>query len=177
MDTITAIHSRRSIRAFTAQAVERGLIESVIADAAQAPPAFRGQVNWTFGVVQGVERIAALAERVMAHARAEELADPQPRWLLTPGAQVFWGAPVLIVMSGMREDCCRAGQNMMLSAHARGLGTCWVGSPMPWLRSDEGRAELRIPAGQDPVVAMCLGYPASIPAAPDRAPPPVLWVT
>ena len=46
----------------------------------------------------------------------------------------------------------------MLSAHARGLGTCWVGSPLLWLRTEEVKAELQVPAALTPNVAMCLGY-------------------
>ena len=38
MDVIDAIHSRRSIRSYQSNSVDRTLIESVIWDAAQAPP-------------------------------------------------------------------------------------------------------------------------------------------
>ena len=48
MDVIDAIHSRRSIRSYQSNPVDRDLIESVIWDAAQAPPPFSGQVPWTF---------------------------------------------------------------------------------------------------------------------------------
>jgi hypothetical protein len=67
-------------------------------------------------------------------------------------------APVLILISGELEDCCRAAQNLMLSAPARGLGTCWVGSPLLWLRTEEVKAELQVPTALTPNVAMCLGY-------------------
>ena len=50
MDAIEAIHSRRSIRTYTAQPVDRELIEALVWDAAQAPPPFAGQVPWTFNV-------------------------------------------------------------------------------------------------------------------------------
>jgi nitroreductase len=65
MDVIDAIHSRRSIRSYQSKSVDRDLIESVIWDAAQAPPPFSGQVPWTFNVIEGVERIAALGARAM----------------------------------------------------------------------------------------------------------------
>lgn len=68
MDVIEAIHERRSIRSYALRPVERDLIESVILDAAQAPPPFSGEVPWTFNVVQGVERIAALGTIAMLPA-------------------------------------------------------------------------------------------------------------
>jgi Nitroreductase family len=52
MDVIEAIHSRRSVRVYSAQPVERELIEDLIWDAAQAPPPFAGQVPWTFNVIR-----------------------------------------------------------------------------------------------------------------------------
>ena len=69
----------------------------------------------------------------------------------------------------------RAGQNLMLSAHARGLGTCWVGSPMLWLTTSEVRAELAIPSGLTPVSVFCLGYPAEVPEATVRERPRIFW--
>jgi nitroreductase len=176
MDVIEAIHGRRSIRSYAPRSVERDLIESVILDAAQAPPPFNGQVPWTFNVVQGVERIATLGTLAMDYARDHHPNEPGWSWLERPDFKIFWNAPVLIVISGGVEDCCRAGQNLMLSAHARGLGTCWVGSPMLWLRTDKAKAELRIPAVLTPVSALCLGYADAIPQAITRERPPIIWV-
>ena len=176
MDAIEAIHGRRSVRAYDPKPVERELIESVIADAAQAPPPFRGQIPWAFNVLQGVERIAAYGARAMAHAREQRRDEPGRDWLDRPGFKIFWDAPVVIIISGPVGDCCRAGQNLMLSAHARGLGTCWVGSPMLWISTPEVRAELKIPATLMPVAVLCLGYPAAIPDAVIPEKPPIVWV-
>src|SRR5450631_3143295 len=124
MHTIEAIHTRRSIRAYTAQTVDHDLIETLIWDAAQAPPPFSGQIPWTFNVVQGADRIAIYGDEALRYARDNHPDEPGWEWTERPGFQVFWGAPVVIFISGQVEDCCRAGQNLMLSAHARGLGTC-----------------------------------------------------
>ena len=93
-----------------------------------------------------------------------------------PGFKIFWDAPVVIIISGPVGDCNRAGQNLMLSAHARGLGTCWVGSPMLWLSTPEVRAELGIPATLTPVAVLCLGYSAAVPEAVNREKPPIVWM-
>ena len=176
MDVIAAIHGRRSIRSYDPKPVERDLIESVIEDAAQAPPPFRGMVPWAFNVIEGVERIAAYGARAMNYARSHRPDGPGWEWVERPGFKIFWDAPVVIMISGPVGDCNRAGQNLMLSAYARGLGTCWVGSPMLWLSTSDVRAELGVPAALTPVAVLCLSYPAAIPEAviPER--PPIVWV-
>jgi nitroreductase len=39
----------------------------------------------------------------------------------------------------------------MLSAYARGLGTCWVGSPMLWLKKEAVQTELGIHRSLSPL--------------------------
>ena len=175
MDVIEAIHSRRAIRSFDPRPVERHLIEEIIWDAAQAPPPFSGQVPWVFTVLEGVERIADYGQRAKVHAAREHAGEASPAWTQRSDFLVFWDAPAVVIISGQREDCCRAGQNLMLSAHARGLGTCWVGAPMAWLREAAVKAELGLPADLEPIAALCLGYPGSNPPAPPRERPPIIW--
>jgi nitroreductase len=175
MDVIAAIHGRRSVRSYQPRPVARDLIESVILDAAQAPPPTRDRVPWTFNVIEGVERIATHGTRARQYTIDHHPDEPGWSWLERPDFKVFWDAPVVVVISGPVEDCCRAGQNLMLSAHARGLATCWVGAPMLWLRTAEAKAELGIPAHLTPVAALCLGYAQVVPAAPPRGRPTIIW--
>ena len=63
----------------------------------------------------------------------------------------------------------------MLSAHARGLGTCWVGSPMMWLRDPATRASLGIPTDYTPHAALTLGYPSGSSSGKPREMPDVIW--
>ena len=176
MDAIEAIRSRRSIRSFRPDVVPRSMIQKVIADAAQAPPPFSGQVPWAFSVLEGADRIARLGERAMQYAKDHRPDGPGWNWVDNPDLRVFWNAPVVIVISGPAGDCCRAGQNLMLSAHARGLGTCWVGAPHLWLGTEEGRAAFAIPDGLEPGAVLCLGYPEAIPVAPAHAKPKIIWL-
>lgn len=176
MDVLEAIHGRRSVRSYEARPVPRELIDSIIVDAAQAPPPHRGMVPWTFTVIEGAERIAAYGERAMTYAREHRPAGPGWDWIERPGFKIFWQAPVVVIISGPVGDCNRAGQNFMLSAHARGLGSCWVGSPMLWLSTPEVRAELKIPSDLAPVAVLCLGYPADVPEAIVRKRPPIVWL-
>ena len=176
MNVTEAIHTRRSIRSYSPRLVSRELIEDIIWDAAQAPPPHRGQVPWTFNVILGMERISAYGNEALHYARDNHPDEPGWEWTERPEFEVFWGASALIIISGRVEDCCRAGQNLMLSAHARGLGTCWVGSPMLWLRTAPAKEKLKISPELVPVPALCLGYPAAIPEAPPRKQPPIIWL-
>lgn len=183
MDAIDAIHGRRSIRAYLPHSVDRELIEAVIADAAQAPwTPISPPEPWVFNVIEGRECIANFGVRALAYAREHRPQTEGYRWADDPNFSVFHGAPAVVIISGKTtnplalEECTRAGQLLTISAHARGLGTCWVGSPSLWLHDPLVRAELRIPEGFTPHAAFALGYPASIPDRPRMiAPPRTTW--
>ena len=64
---------------------------------------------------------------------------------------------------------------LMLAAHARGLGSCWLGAALSWLASPRIANELGVPADFDPIVALVLGYPAEAPAGSPRIRPVVHW--
>src|SRR5277367_5374741 len=132
MDAIEAILSRRSVRSYLDRPLERDLIEALIWDAAPAP-AIRDLKRWVFVVVEGRARLAEMGAEAKAFARAALPPGPVPAWLDNAEFKVFWDAPALVIICARADtpdaewDCCRAGQNLMLSAHARGLGSCWVG--------------------------------------------------
>lgn len=94
---------------------------------------------------------------------------------------MFWDAPVVVLIcakGGNPEtafDCCRAGQNLMLAAYAMGLGSCWVGAPLPWLASPGVAEELGLPAGFVPAVVIVLGHPAESPPGQPRPRPAIRW--
>lgn len=175
MDVIEAIHARRSTRSYTTRPVDRELIAALIRDAAQAPPPFAGETPWTFNVVQGVDRLADYGARAKQYARDQGPAGGGGAWTERDDFKVFWDAPAAVIISGPAGDCCRAGQLLLLSAHARGLGACWVGAPLPWLQTAEAKAEIGIPPDLTPAAAICLGYAASVPEPRDRPEPRVIW--
>ena len=182
MDTIEAIHGRRSIRAFRAEPVPRSLIEDLLWDAAQAPtPPISGETPWAFCVVEGVQRLARYGERARQYASEHQPADKPWDWVHRSGFKVFWDAPAAVLICGQHGnaeapmDCCRAGQTLMLAAYARGLGSCWVGAPLPWLRSPGIAEELGLPQGFDATVVMILGHADETPAGNPRPRPLVHW--
>lgn len=182
MEVFEAIHGRRSIRHYSDEPVDRAVIADLLWAAVQAPtPPVSGANAWALCVVEGARRLAAYGERAKAYARDHPPGGQRWAWTERPEFKVFWNAPVLVLLCarvGNPEapfDCCRAGQNLMLAAHARGLGSCWVGAPMPWLHSAGVADELGLPAGFDPAVAVILGYPAENPAGQPRDRPLIHW--
>lgn len=182
MNVIEAIHGRRSVRAYRADPVDRALISDLVYAAAQAPtPPVSGDSAWAFSVIDDREFLVACGRRAKRYARDHQPAGRPWSWTERPGFEVFWGAPVLVVIGAARGnpeapfDCCRAGQNLLLAAHARGLGACWIGAPLPWLTSPGVADELGLPAGFDPNVAIILGHPNEQPAGEPRSRPHITW--
>ena len=182
VDVIEAIHSRRSIRKYRPDAVDRALMVELLYAAVQAPsPPVSGTTPWALCVFEGVERLARYGARAKEYARAHQPGGRPWTWTERPDFKVFWDAPALVLFcarEGNEEtpfDCCRAAQNFMLAAHARSLGTCWVGAPLPWLHSPGVAEELGVPAGFDPVVAIAVGHPAEKPLGSPRPKPTVFW--
>jgi len=185
MDTIAAIHTRRSIRDYEPRLVPRSLIEAILYDAAQAPtPPVSGKAPFAFVVIEGLERVAESGAAALAFAKQNRKPGPAYDWVGQPGFSVFFNAPTVIIICGFDDglgqaiqDCSRAGQNLMLSAQARGLGTCWVGSPMLWLRDPATCASLGVPTDHTPYAVFTLGYPSGAPAGTPRAMPDVTWLS
>lgn len=183
MHTVDAIHSRRSIRAYQDRQVDRTVIEEIVWDAAQAPaPPISGNEPFTFVIIEGADRVALCGLQALAYARENRPPGPGYDWLDREDFSVFFDAPVVIIICAVPDtlgqavqDCNRAGQNLMLSAQARGLGTCWVGSPMGWLRESLTRTRLAIPETHMPYAAFTLGYPQGAPSGHPRERPPTLW--
>ena len=64
-------------------------------------------------------------------------------------------------------DCGAAGQNIVLAAHAYGLGGCWLTFTSDKMRQRVCNA-LEIPEVYDAVTYVDIGYPAETPAPPNR---------
>jgi len=103
--------------------------------------------------------------------------------LIGPGFHIFYHAPSLIVISASQtgpwavEDCSLAAENLMLAAHASGLGTCWIGFAQAWLGTAEGKTALRF--GCDdvvPIAPIIVGYPRTQPAPVPRREPIIHWI-
>ena len=184
MELMEAIYRRRAVRTFTGAPVDRARINALIDAASHAPSAMNLQ-PWLFAVVEGAERLAEYSTRAKRHLLATMPADSamtKYRAMLEDAAfNIFYGAPCLVVICGRppvqqsMEDCCLAGQNLMLAAHGQGLGTCWIGFSRPWLELPETRAELGLPPDCIPAAPIVVGVPTALPEAPEHRQATVIW--
>ncbi|MGA2085220.1 MAG: nitroreductase family protein [Terracidiphilus sp.] len=147
MDAIEALKTRRSIRAYTAEAVTRNVIEEMV-DCARLAATARNEQPWEFVVVterEALGRIAGLADY------GKFIADA--------------AACVVVLCKDTKyylEDGSAASQNMLLAATAHGLGACWVaGDKKPY--AETVRKLVGAPEGYKVVSLVPFGYPAESP--------------
>ncbi|HUI96210.1 MAG TPA: nitroreductase family protein [Xanthobacteraceae bacterium] len=185
MDLNDAILGRRSVREYTARAIDEATIRRLIDAAVHAPNAVNLQ-PWTFTVVRdqaALDRISAGSKAYMqANMPGGAVADRLRARLSDADFHIFYHAPALILISAVAqgpwivEDCALAAQNVMLAAYAAGLGSCWIGFAQGYLNTAEGKAALGLPATCVPVAPIIVGHPkAATPAVP-RTAPEVRWV-
>lgn len=148
MEVLEAIKTRRSIRRYKPDPVPHDLLIKILEAGRWAPSASNSQ-PWSFVVFTDRE-VKRRITRCFFYG-----------WFLNE-------APTGIVVSvdpGLSscpiQDGSLAVQNMMLAAHALGLGTCWIN---PGLNDDEVKEILNIPRGHWIICALSLGYPAEAPS-------------
>jgi nitroreductase len=147
MDAIEALKTRRSIRAYTAEAVARNVIEEMV-DCARLAATARNDQPWEFVVVterEALGKIAGLADYGKFIANA--------------------AACVVVLCKDTKyylEDGSAASQNLLLAATAHGLGACWVaGDKKPY--AETVRKLVGAPEGYKVVSLVPFGYPAESP--------------
>ena len=185
MKVADAIQGRRAVRDFTLRPVSETLITRLIQLAVQAPNAMNRQ-PWTFIAITDKAALVWIARDAKSHRLASIDQTPQLAHLRdalsNPGFDILYDAPALVVICATAEDemavydCCLAAQNLMLSAHAEGLGSCWVGLAESWLASAEGRSVLGLPDGVRPIAPIILGHPQTWPTAPGRRAATIQWI-
>ena len=179
MDLFAALEGRRSCRSFSKEPVDNATIEKILAAAVTAPSPLNTQ-PWQFIVITSDDKKAAI------HAEAERCRDWAAeksgwKWLNKYEAGFLKEAPVLIAVVGdprktgvdmFQEEgsvgyqlaCAAAIQNLLLAAHALGLGSLWF----TFYDKTALRKILDIPDNKTPVSLVCLGKPAGEPAATPR---------
>lgn len=185
MELHEAIYSRRAVRDYSSEPLDRRTLTGLIDAAIQAPSAVNEQ-PWIFTVVQDRE----LLDRISRESKASLLSAPSGavrqhrlgELLQNPEFNIFYRAPALILISSATpgawavEDCSLAAQNLMLAACDAGLGTCWIGLAQGWLATPMAKAELELPATCVPVAPIIVGRPHSMPAKVARKAPTIHWI-
>jgi nitroreductase len=158
--TLNLLKSRRSIRRYRPDPVPEEMVEQLLEAGRWAPSASNRQ-PWAFVVV----RDEAIRQQVARHSAYYFV-----RW-----AHVG-EAPLLIVLCGdarnpvyrqfLHEDVGLAGSQIMLQAHALGLGTCWIGG----LDRKAIAGILKVPDHVEIVGLLTVGFPAEAPEPSSRKP-------
>ncbi len=184
-EVLDAIRQRRSIRKYLSKKVSSEVVSEVLVAAGWAPSAHNSQ-PWRFIVLDDIAVKQRLAE-AMADAWVKDLqrdgvtVEAVKR---AERAERFKTAPVLILgcltLSDLqkypdleRQMCERdlavqsfgaALQNLLLAAHAKGLGACWFCAPA--FCKETVRKTLKIPDAVEPQAFVAIGYPAEKPKVP-----------
>ncbi|MDR0843271.1 MAG: nitroreductase family protein [Acidobacteriota bacterium] len=170
------LRSRRSVRRYHTQPVERENVRKLIEVARYAPTAGNGQpVEWIvisgkdkLRVIGGlaVDWVRELAKIPQAVAAAPYIAAMVASWDAGDDV-VLRGAPTLVTAIAPKEsmnglvDLTLALSYMDVFAQTLGLGTCWAGIVAGALaNSAELRAAIGIPEGYTHYYPLMLGYPA-----------------
>lgn len=184
MDFITTIRHRRSVREYQPQPVKRDTLLELIDAAVQAPSAMDEQ-PWHFTVITDKALLARMSQSAKAQLLAASAQGPHidhiREMLSDPKFNIFYNASALVIISAPRtlqwavEDCALAAENLMLAAHARGLGTCWIGFAQAWLDTPEGHTATGLDESLLPVAPIIVGIPKNIPPHADRRKAQVQW--
>ena len=154
------ILGRRSIRVYSPGEVSEPAVTRLL-EAAMAAPSAMTKDPWRFVVVRDKQALAKLAA-------------------LHPGAAMLASAAMAIVVCGdldaaferqisyLLQDCSAAIENLLLAAHAQGLGGCWVGIHPGEALIKRVKELLSLPASFVPVAVVSLGQPGEQPAPRTR---------
>jgi|YelNatPaOPRAMG01_1025707.scaffolds.fasta_scaffold06529_9 nitroreductase len=149
MDILELIKNRRSIRRYRRENIHNELVKKILEAGRWAPSANNSQ-PWSFIVLKSEE-----VRRNVAEA--------------TTYGKFLANAPIGIVViidpelsRHAVEDGAIATMNMLLEAHALGLGACWIGA---YNSSYEERIKeiLKIPRNKRVLSIISIGYPAETP--------------
>ena len=166
MDNVVlqALRERRSCRSYKPEQITDEELQAVLEAGTWAPTAKGLQDPWIVAV-QNPE----LLQKISRMNREVWGRDIDP----------FYGAPTYVLVFASNPEKWKNGVpdgslvlgNMMLAAHAVGLGSCWINREREMFATPEGKAlmqELGLPDGLIGIGALALGYPA----APPRDPKP-----
>ncbi len=151
---INNILTRTSVRSYLDRPVEKTKVETMLRAAMAAPTGVNRQ-PWHFTVVTDKATLQALAKTNRA---AQFVAQ-------APLAIVVSGDSTRFARGGARDlwvqDCAAATENLLLAAHAQGLGAVWT-STYPNEDRMQGVAQaLNLPQNLTPFNIVVIGYPDS----------------
>lgn len=153
MNTLEVLKSRRSIRTYTTQQVERTIIEQIVDCARLAPTAMNDQ-PWDFVVLTGKEDLRQLPPTL---GHAEFIAN-------AAFAVLVLARPTDYAV----EDSSAATENLLIAGAAYGLGSCWVAGTKQAYGPVVAKA-FGAPEDRQLIAIVSFGYPAEEPQVEKRS--------
>ncbi len=161
--------SRRSIRAYKEEAVSRETLNEILRCGINAPNG-RNLQSYEIRIVDSPELIKAMTEAVV---------KDMPEVAKRPGFKnIFVNAPGVIFIAYdtrydfAQVDCGLLGENIILAAWARGIGTCCLGSSARFLLQSPSAKpyldRLNFSEGFELLYCIGYGYPDETPEAKPR---------
>lgn len=187
----TFLRTRRSIRRFNADPVPASVLTDILHTATFAPSAHNRQ-PWRFMVMTDSSAKKHLSDAMAGEFQRDLEKDKLPLEEITKrvkkSRERINSAPVVVIlcvdMSEMdaypdtrrrkaeyiiaTQSTANAGMQLLLAAHAEGLGGVWVCSPM--FAQDTVQKALNIPKSWEPQAMLLIGYPVEIPAPREKKP-------
>lgn len=173
---ISAIMSRRSIRKYQPQAVEREKMDIILECGINAPNGQNKQ-SWEIRVVDNPELLNEMKE---AMAKGHPNMNPE----MVKGC--FRGAPTMVFIARDKSydfsayDCGLLAENMVLSAWSMGIGSICLGSPVRFLTDNEECApcieKLGFSEGYELSLCVGFGYPDETPDAKPRNKEKIIYI-
>ena len=160
-NVLDAIKTRVSVRQFTGEKISDDQIRTLLECAMAAPSAMNKQ-PWAFVVVTDEEPLARLAQaspysRCDNHPACAFVLCGDLTNALEGEAQNFWV-----------KDVSAATENLLLAAHAMGLGAVWTGVHPSSERVAAVREALSLPEHIVPMCIVPVGVPAEQPAVKNK---------
>jgi coenzyme F420-0:L-glutamate ligase/coenzyme F420-1:gamma-L-glutamate ligase len=181
----TFLRTRRSIRRFKTNPVPDSVLRDILHTATFAPSAHNRQ-PWRFIVLTDSSAKThlsdAMAEEFQRDLEKDNLPPEEIAKRVNKSRERITGAPIVVIlcvdMSEMDnypderrkkaeyiigiQSAANAGMQLLLAAHAEGLGGVWVCSPM--FAQEIVQEALNISKQWEPQAMFLLGYPLEIPA-------------
>ena len=156
MDALECISTRRSIRRFLNVHVDFETIMTIVETGSLAPSCGNVQ-DWKFVVVDKKDLMKKICEHSLNQECIHNAAflvvicsDPEQ----TERNYGLRGQRLYTV-----QNCAAAAENMLLTAHAIGLGGVWVGA----FDEEKIRELLDVPSSARPQAILAFGYPDEVP--------------
>ena len=164
-NVIEAILTRRTIRKYKPEPVNREVLEKIIECGVYAPSALNKQ-SWEIRVVETPELLNEIKDALVAANPDEDPAVVRDCFreartvLFIANDTTFQFSPI---------DCGIFSQNIMLSAYSLGVGSVCLGRPLQFLKNcPEVLTKLDFSEGYSPIICVGLGYPDESPVAKPR---------